>query len=176
MPCPYGRTVTDQMDNLFRQVYTVSELTVKIKGQLEKDFPEVWVQGQISNFRKPASGHMYFALKDEKAQLHAVMYRFQNLYLRFTPEDGMEVLCRGRISVFEPRGEYQFILDQMEPKGIGALQKAFEQLKAKLEKEGLFDPAAVGAMIKAHLKGRENYSHQLWALLVFEIWKENFLV
>ncbi|OGP60613.1 MAG: exodeoxyribonuclease VII large subunit, partial [Deltaproteobacteria bacterium RBG_13_61_14] len=129
------------MDNLFRQVYTVSELTVKIKGQLEKDFPEVWVQGQISNFRKPASGHMYFALKDEKAQLHAVMYRFQNLYLPFRPEDGMEVLCRGRISVYEARGEYQIILDQMEPRGIGALQKAFEQLKARLEKEGLFDPA-----------------------------------
>jgi len=142
MPCPYDeKTVTDQMNNLFRQVYTVSELTAKIKGQLEKDFPEVWVQGQISNFRKPASGHMYFSLKDEKAQLHAVMYKFQNLYLAFRPEDGMEVLCRGRISVYEARGEYQIILDQMEPRGIGALQKAFEQLKARLEKEGLFDPA-----------------------------------
>jgi len=145
MPCPYlvhhGRTVTDQMDNLFRQVYTVSELTTRIKAALEKDFPEVWVQGQITNFHRPGSGHMYFALKDEKAQLHAVMYKFQNLYLRFTPEDGMEVLCRGRIGVYEPRGDYQMILDQMEPKGKGALQVAFEQLKARLEKEGLFDPA-----------------------------------
>jgi len=129
------------MNNLFRQVYTVSELTTRIKAALEKDFPEVWVQGQITNFHRPGSGHMYFALKDDKAQLHAVMYKFQNLYLRFTPEDGMEVLCRGRISVYEPRGDYQLILDQMEPKGKGALQVAFEQLKARLEKEGLFDPA-----------------------------------
>ena len=129
------------MNNIFRQVYTVSELTTRIKTALEKDFPEVWVQGQITNYRKPGSGHMYFALKDEKAQLHAVMYKFQNLYLRFTPEDGMEVLCRGRISVYEARGEYQLILDQMEPLGKGALQVAFEQLKAKLEKEGLFAEA-----------------------------------
>lgn len=128
------------MNHLFRQVYTVSELTERIKQDLEKGFPEVWVQGQITNFRRPGSGHMYFALKDEKAQLHAVMYKFQNLYLKFRPEDGMEVLCRGRISVYEARGEYQLILDQMEPRGIGALQKAFEQLKAKLSKEGLFDP------------------------------------
>jgi len=128
------------MNHLFRQVYSVSELTARVKGQLEKEFPEVWVQGQVTNYRRPGSGHIYFSLKDEKAQLHAVMYKFQNLYLKFEPEDGMEVLCRGRLSVYEARGEYQLILDQMEPRGIGALQKAFEQLKAKLEKEGLFDP------------------------------------
>ena len=126
---------------MFRQVYSVSELTTRIKTALEKDFAEVWVQGQVTNFRKPGSGHMYFALKDEKAQLHAVMYKFQNLYLKFAPADGMEVLARGRISVYEARGDYQLILDQMEPLGKGALQVAFEQLKAKLEKEGLFDPA-----------------------------------
>ncbi len=122
-----------------RKVFRVAEITALIREQLESGFAEVWVQGEISNFRKPSSGHFYFTLKDEGASLRAVMFRFQNLYLRFRPEDGMEVLCRGRISIYDQRGEYQLLVDQMEPVGVGALQVKFEQLKAGLEKEGLFD-------------------------------------
>ncbi len=121
-----------------RPVFSVSEITRKIQQNLEQEFSEVWVQGQISNFRKPGSGHFYFVLKDEKSQLRSVMFKFQNLYMRFVPEDGMEVICRGRIGIYAPRGEYQLIVDQMEPLGVGALHVRFEQIKAKLEREGLF--------------------------------------
>ena len=122
-----------------REVYTVSELTRAIKFVLEEDFPEVWVEGEISNFRVPNSGHAYFTLKDKDSQLKVVLFKLNKRLLKFEPEDGLHVIVRGRISVYEPRGEYQLIADYMEPKGIGALQLAFEQLKEKLFKEGLFD-------------------------------------
>jgi exodeoxyribonuclease VII large subunit len=122
----------------YKTIWTVSELTQKVKTRLEADFEEVWVEGEISNLRRPSSGHSYLTLKDDKSQIRAVIFRFMGRYLKFEPEDGMLVICRGKISVYEPRGEYQLILEYMEPKGVGALQLAFEQLKEKLGKEGLF--------------------------------------
>jgi len=127
--------------NQEREVYTVSELTRAIKFVLEEDFSDVWVEGEISNFRVPNSGHAYFTLKDKDSQLKVVLFKLNKRLLKFEPEDGLHVIVRGRISVYEPRGEYQLIADYMEPKGIGALQLAFEQLKEKLFKEGLFDEA-----------------------------------
>ena len=120
-------------------IYTVSELNHKIKAILEHNFPFIWITGEISNFRMPASGHFYLTLKDETSQIQTVMFRGQNQHLKFVPEDGMSVTGLGRISVFEPRGSYQVILEYLEPKGVGALQVAFEQLKKKLDNEGLFD-------------------------------------
>jgi len=122
-------------------IFTVSRLNAEIKGLLESSYPFVWVKGEISNFRVPASGHCYFTLKDEHSQIRAVLFRTQHRNLRFAPESGMEVLCQGRLSVYEPRGEYQLIVEVMEPQGVGALQLAFEQLKKKLDSEGLFDPS-----------------------------------
>ena len=122
----------------YKTILTVSELTQKVKTRLETDFEEVWVEGEISNLRRPSSGHSYLTLKDEKSQIRAVIFRFMGRYLKFEPQDGMLVICRGKMSVYEPRGEYQLILDYMEPKGVGALQLAFEQLKEKLAREGLF--------------------------------------
>ena len=121
------------------KIYTVSSLTAEIKTILENQFPFVWIAGEISNFRIPASGHFYFILKDENAQINAVMFRGQNQNLKFKPEHGMMITGLGRINVYEPRGTYQVILEYLEPKGTGSLQIAFEQLKEKLSKEGLFD-------------------------------------
>lgn len=121
-------------------ILTVSQFTIQIKTLLEGAFPDVWVEGEISNLSIPQSGHAYFTLKDEHAQVRAVLFRSSQRHLKFTLQHGMQALCRGRVSVYEPRGEYQLILDYIEPKGVGALQLAFEQLKARLEKEGLFDP------------------------------------
>ena len=126
--------------NSFRSTYTVSQLTLEIKTLLEGSFEFLWLEGEISNLRLPGSGHLYFTLKDESAQIRGVMFRLQNRVLPFDPVDGLQVLCYGRLSVYPPRGEYQIIVDTMEPKGKGALQFAFEQLKEKLSKEGLFDP------------------------------------
>jgi exodeoxyribonuclease VII large subunit len=120
-------------------ILTVSQFTSQIKNLLEGAFPEVWVEGELSNLSIPQSGHAYFTLKDEHAQVRAVMFRSSLRFLKFTLQHGMQVLCRGRVSVYDPRGEYQLILDYIEPKGMGALQLAFEQLKARLDKEGLFD-------------------------------------
>jgi exodeoxyribonuclease VII large subunit len=120
-------------------IVTVSHLTAQIKTLLEGAFPEVWVEGELSNLSIPQSGHAYFTLKDEHAQIRAVMFRSSLRFLKFTLQHGIQVLCRGRVSVYDPRGEYQLILDYIEPKGVGALQLAFEQLKARLDKEGLFD-------------------------------------
>jgi exodeoxyribonuclease VII large subunit len=122
-------------------VFTVSELNIRIKALLESNYRFVWVKGEISNFRIPASGHYYFTLKDEQSQIRGVFFRTQHRHLRFIPEDGLQMICQGRISVYEPRGEYQLIVEIMEPQGRGTLQLAFEQLKKKLEVEGLFDPA-----------------------------------
>lgn len=124
-----------------RRIYTVSQLTASIKTLLEQKFALIWITGEISNFRVPGSGHYYFTLKDANAQINAVMFRGQNRNLKFMPEDGMKVTGFGRISLYEPRGAYQIILEFLEPSGIGALQAAFEQLKARLSAEGLFDAA-----------------------------------
>jgi exodeoxyribonuclease VII large subunit len=121
------------------RIYTVSELTSDIKHLLEETFPFVWVSGEISNFRIPASGHFYFTLKDEKAQIGGVMFRGQSRHLKFLPEDGSNITGLGRISLYEPRGAYQIIFEYLEPTGRGALQAAFEQLKERLLAEGLFD-------------------------------------
>jgi len=122
-----------------RSVYAVSELTSKIKVLLEDKFPFIWIYGEISNFATPRSGHFYFVLKDEQAQISAVMFRGQNRQLKFKPENGMVVTGMGRIAVYEPRGTFQIILEYLEPRGIGAIQLAFEQLKKRLTAEGLFD-------------------------------------
>jgi exodeoxyribonuclease VII large subunit len=122
-----------------RQIYTVSELTQAIRILLEDHFPFVWISGEISNFSRPASGHYYFNLKDASSQISAVMFRGQNRQLKFIPENGTKIVGLGRISVYEPRGSYQIILEYLEPQGVGALQIAFEQLKSKLADEGLFD-------------------------------------
>jgi len=128
------------MENIIdRQIYTVSGLTEKIKEMLEEEFPFVWIMGEITNRYIPASGHYYFDLKDESSQIKAVIFRGQANNLKFEPEDGIEVTGFGRISVYAPRGTYQIILEYIEPAGVGALQIAFEQLKQRLEKEGLFD-------------------------------------
>lgn len=123
------------------KVISVSELNKYIREILEGRFPQIWLKAEISNFKAHTSGHFYFSLKDSKAQINAVMFRGYNGSLRFRPEDGMEVLVRGKITVYEPRGNYQIFCEMMEPVGAGALQKAFEQLKGQLQKEGLFDQA-----------------------------------
>jgi exodeoxyribonuclease VII large subunit len=117
---------------------TVTELTSQIRQLLEGRFGEVWIEGEISNFRRHSSGHWYFTLKDAGAQISCASFRNQNRYIRFMPEDGIAVRLRGRLSLYEPRGEYQILVSSIEPVGAGALQLAFEQLKARLEAEGLF--------------------------------------
>jgi len=127
------------MELPFRYILTVSELTQEIKEILEMKFPDLWVEGEISNLRIPPSGHIYFTLKDDFSQIRVVFFKMQARTLRFTPEDGLHVISHGRVNLYEKRGEYQLILDFLEPKGVGALQLAFLQLKERLEKEGLFD-------------------------------------
>ncbi len=124
-----------------RRVFSVSELTLEVKNLLEEAFPLVWVQGEVANLRFPASGHVYFTLRDEKASLRAVLFRTQRSLVPFQLEDGLHVLCLGHISLYAPRGEYQLIVQLIEPQGLGALQLALEQRKKKLAAEGLFDPA-----------------------------------
>jgi len=119
-------------------VLTVSELTGLVRASLESDFAEVWIEGEISNLRAPGSGHLYCTLKDESSQIRAVIFRSTAARLRFGLEDGLHVVAQGRVTVYEPRGECQIILDSVEPKGRGALQLAFEQLKRRLSEEGLF--------------------------------------
>ncbi len=124
-----------------RQIVSVSELTRQIRFLLESSFSGLWIEGQISNFKLHTSGHMYFSLKDDQAQIQCVMFAQDNRRLSFVPEEGLQVLCFGRVSVYGPRGQYQLYAQKMEPKGIGALQLRFEQLKEKLKQEGLFDPS-----------------------------------
>ncbi len=123
-----------------QRIYTISELTREIKDLLESEFPFLWLEGEISNFRIPPSGHCYFTLKDASSQIRAVFFKSGQLGLSFRPENGLQVLCFGRLSVYAGRGEYQIIIERMEVKGWGALQLAFEQLKERLFREGLFDP------------------------------------
>jgi exodeoxyribonuclease VII large subunit len=129
------------MVNELPQIYTVTSLTREIRERLETHFAIVWVSGEVSNLKMATSGHIYFTLKDEGAQLRAVLFRGNHQHLRYKPQDGGQVLCRGRITVYEARGEYQLIVDYLEPLGLGALAQAFEALKARLAAEGLFDPA-----------------------------------
>ena len=124
-----------------RTILTVSELNATIRDLLENELQNVWVEGEISNARVWNTGHMYFTLKDGASQIKAVMFRSAVRYLKFKPEDGLKVVARGKISVYDPKGEYQILCEHMEPKGLGSLQQAFEQLKKKLAAEGLFDPA-----------------------------------
>ena len=121
-----------------RKFLTISELNDLIKGTLEARLDGLWVQGEISNFRVPPSGHCYFTLKDDRSQISAVMFRRQGAALRFTPENGLAVLCLGRVSVYTVRGDLQLYVEEMEPQGQGALFLAFEQLKKKLAAQGLF--------------------------------------
>jgi exodeoxyribonuclease VII large subunit len=124
-----------------KNIVSVSEITRRIKGVLEMGFSEVWVQGEISNCKAHTSGHLYFTLKDEGAQLSAVMWRSRVAQLLFRPNDGMKVIVRGNITVYEPRGNYQLDCLQLQPVGVGDLQLAFDRLKEKLKAEGLFDEA-----------------------------------
>lgn len=124
-----------------KHIYSVSEITQDVKLILENTFQEVWVEGEISNFKTATSGHFYFSLKDQSAILSAAMFTRANKEVKFKIEDGLKVICFGKIDVYPPRGQYQLIVERIEPKGIGAQQLAFEQLKNKLAKEGLFEPA-----------------------------------
>jgi exodeoxyribonuclease VII large subunit len=124
-----------------RVILSVSALTTVLRAQLEAGFSDVWVEGEVSNLRIPSSGHVYCTLKDASSQIKAIMFRSTARYLRFAVKDGMCLICRGRITVYEPKGEYQIIVDYAEPKGVGALQVAFEQLKERLGAEGLFEAA-----------------------------------
>ena len=124
-----------------RKIYRIAEITREIKVLLEGRFPGVWVEGEVSNVRRPGSGHLYFTLKDEESQLQAVLYRSQAVRTRFELKDGLQVVAFGDISVYEKGGRYQLTVSEIEPRGVGALQLAFEQMKARLREEGLFDPA-----------------------------------
>lgn len=124
-----------------RKVYTVYELTSSIKSTLEDGFSDIWLEGEVSNLKVPSSGHIYLTLKDDRAQIKGVIFKSRIRSLRFLPKDGQHLLCRGHITVFEPKGEYQIILTYIEPKGLGALQQAFVELKERLKGEGLFDEA-----------------------------------
>jgi exodeoxyribonuclease VII large subunit len=135
----------DQMGFSFRpldrRIWTVRDLVAAVRTHIEREYGDTWVEGEISNFRAHDSGHLYFTLKDRNSQLSVVMFRSQARLLRFRPEDGMQILVRGRVTIYEDRGQLQISAEYLEPKGAGALQIAFEQLKAKLEAEGLFDVA-----------------------------------
>ena len=124
-----------------RRVLTVSELSTALRNEIESRFHSVWVEGEVSNVRRWNTGHLYFTLKDNASQIKGVMFRSTLRTLRFAPEDGLRVVARGRISVYEPKGEYQLVCEHMEPQGFGPLQLAFEQLKKKLSAEGLFEAA-----------------------------------
>jgi exodeoxyribonuclease VII large subunit len=123
-----------------RRILSVSQLVNDVKREIEIRFKDLWVKGEISNLRIPPSGHLYFTLKDSDAQLKAVCFRTQSRLLKFQPEDGMDVIARGSVSVYQPRGEFQLVVELLEPAGRGALQVAFEQLKDRLQKQGFFDP------------------------------------
>src|SRR5258708_20053527 len=123
-----------------RRTLSVSELTDRIQGVLEVDFADVWVEGEISNLKAPPSGHFYFSLKDENAQIRAVVWKSDARLIKFRPQDGMKVVARGSVRVYPPRGDYQLSVQVLEPLGKGSLQQAFEDLKERLGKEGLCGP------------------------------------
>jgi len=129
-----------------QQTLTVAQLTAQIKDSLEGGFPNVWVTGEISNFSRPQSGHAYFTLKDDQAQIRAVMWRSAAARLKFEMADGLDVICHGHLDVYAPRGSYQLVVDELQPKGLGALELALRKLREKLSAEGLFDPARKRAL------------------------------
>lgn len=131
-----------------KKAFTVSELNKKVRLLLESEYSTVWVEGEISNLKRHSSGHIYLTLKDDKSQLSAVFFSRQNQFLKFEIKDGLQVLILGKISLYEARGQYQLYIERMEPKGMGALQLAFLQLKEKLEAEGLFDPQHKKAILQ----------------------------
>jgi exodeoxyribonuclease VII large subunit len=135
-----GATRSGAAEPAARRVWTVSELTAAIRDLLETRFDEIWVEGELSNCRLWNTGHLYFTVRDAGAQIKAVMFRSALRTLRFRPEDGLRVIARGRVSVYDPKGEYQLVCEHLEPQGAGALQVAFEQLKKRLQAEGLFAP------------------------------------
>jgi len=124
-----------------RDVYTVSRLNREVRALLDSTFPLLWVEGEISNLSRPGSGHLYFSLKDRDAQVRCAMFKMRNQLLSFAPADGMHILVRARISLYEPRGDFQMVVEHMEEAGDGLLRRAFEELKKRLSNEGLFDPA-----------------------------------
>jgi exodeoxyribonuclease VII large subunit len=144
---PWHDPFTPQLDLTFeqprmlRRVWPVRELVGQVRSLIEQEYADIWVEGEISNYRPAPSGHVYFTLKDVDAQLPVVLFRRQAMLLRFRPEDGLHVLARGRVSVYEQRGQMQLVAETMEPVGAGSLQLAFEQLKERLKAEGLFDTA-----------------------------------
>src|ERR1700761_824600 len=123
-----------------RDIYSVSRLNREVKALLERGFGSIWLEAEISNFSRPSSGHWYFSLKDAQAQVRCCMFRQRNMLCAFAPKDGQKVLVRARIGLYEPRGEYQLVIDHMEDSGLGALKRQFEELSAKLAAEGLFAP------------------------------------
>ena len=139
MPAPFD-------DPTPRHVLTPSSLNRLVRDLLGDALPLVWIEGELSNVAKPASGHLYFTLKDSSAQVRCAMFKPKVAALRFRPVDGMQVLLRARVGLYEPRGEFQLVAESMEPAGEGALQREFEQLKARLDAEGLFDPARKRAL------------------------------
>jgi exodeoxyribonuclease VII large subunit len=138
-PAPEPEPLEPAPPPLLRQVYSVSELTATLRDVLETRFADVWVEGELSNAKVWTTGHLYFTLKDGGSQIKGVMFRSALRYLKFKPEDGLHVIVRGRVSVYDPKGEYQIVAEHMEPHGYGRLQLAFEQLKKKLATEGLFE-------------------------------------
>lgn len=133
-----------------RDVYTVSRLNREARLLLETGLPALWLEGELSNFARPASGHWYFSLKDEAAQVRCAMFRGANGRVRVVPRDGMHVLVRARVGLYEPRGEYQLLIEHLEEAGEGALRRRFEELKARLQAEGLFDAAAKRPRLRYH--------------------------
>src|ERR1700748_3153580 len=129
-----------------QQTLTVAQLTSQIKNTLEGEFTSVWGVGEISNFSRPQSGHAYFTLKDDQAQIRAVMWRSAAARLKFEVADGLDAICHGHLDVYAPRGSYQLVVDELQPKGMGALELALRKLREKLLAEGLFDPARKRAL------------------------------
>src|SRR3982751_423321 len=136
MTHPLLRSLFDETE---RRPLTVSELTGQVRAAVETRFRSVWVEGEVSNFRAHTSGHWYFTIKDETAQLRATCFRNTNRAIRFRPSDGLQVRARGRLTVYEPRGEYELEVEGLDPVGAGALRVAFEQMRERLSAEGLFD-------------------------------------
>ncbi|MGD8566950.1 MAG: exodeoxyribonuclease VII large subunit [Gammaproteobacteria bacterium] len=136
---PKSGTTDADNDINFNDIYSVSELNREVRSLIETRFPSIWVQGEISNVARPASGHIYFSLKDESAQVRCAMFRMSNRLLKFRPQDGMQVLVRASVSLYETRGDFQLIVSHMEEVGDGVLRRKFDQLKAALAQEGLFD-------------------------------------
>ncbi|HET6431038.1 exodeoxyribonuclease VII large subunit [Dyella sp.] len=140
-PFPRPAPPVDADGGSSRRILTPSTLNRLVRGLLEDALPMVWIEGELSNVARPASGHLYFTLKDAGAQVRCAMFKLKSSRLAFKPVDGMQVLVRARVGLYEPRGEFQLVAESMEPAGEGALRRAFDELKARLDAEGLFDPA-----------------------------------